>query len=101
MVLIPSFALAQNEDNSWQLTVGLNAVDVFPVGEAAPQGELFSEFFKVSEHWNIMPSLSTLSLSKYIGNNMSLGLTGSINRIEKWGDANVDDLMYYGIDANF
>ena len=96
---------AQNEANPWQLTIGVNAVDVYPVGEDAPQGAYFDEFFNVTDHWNILPSLSTLTISKYLKNNLSVGFTASLNRIEKWGQTDsevsvrVDDLMYYGIDG--
>lgn len=96
---------AQNEENPWQLTIGANAVDIYPVGENAPQGSYFDEFFNVTDHWNIIPSLSTLTVSKYLNNNFSVGFTGSINRIEKWGQTDsdisvrVDDLMYYAVDG--
>lgn len=100
VILFPLGGFAQNDTNPWQVTVGVNAVDVYPVGEAVPQGERFDEFFNVSEHWSILPSLSSLSINKYIGNNLSVGFTASVNRIEKWGDVRVDDLMYYGIDAS-
>lgn len=99
-ILFPLGGFAQNEANPWQVTVGVNAVDVYPVGEAAPQGDRFDQFFNVSEHWSILPSLSSLSINKYIGNNLSIGLTASVNRIEKWGDVRVENLMYYGIDAS-
>ena len=29
---------AQDSNNPWQITIGVNAVDVYPVGEDAPQG---------------------------------------------------------------
>ena len=32
---------AQTEDNPWQISIGINAVDVYPVGEPSPQGEFF------------------------------------------------------------
>lgn len=96
---------AQNEENPWQLTVGVNAVNVYPVGEDAPQGSYFDEFFNVTDHWNMIPSLSTLNVSKYLNNNFSVGFTASLNRIEKWGQTDsdvsvrVDELMYYSIDG--
>ena len=97
---------AQDENNPWQLTIGLNAVDVFPVGEDAPQGDLFQEFYNVEDHWSILPSISTISLQKYIDDDFSFGVAGSINRLDKWGKTtdgtpvSVDNLMYYGVDGN-
>ena len=39
---------AQDSNNPWQITIGVNAVDVYPVGQDAPQGDFFGEFFNVS-----------------------------------------------------
>ena len=91
---------AQDENNPWQISFGVNAVDFYPVGEKAPLGEYFDEFFNATDHWNILPSLSTISVSKYLSDNFSLGLGGSINKIDKIGDAGTtNDLSYYGLDG--
>ncbi len=90
---------AQDENNPWQISFGINAVDFYPVGEDAPLGANFDEFFNASDHWNILPSLSTISVSKYLDDNFSLGLAGSINKIENFGDASADDLSYYALDG--
>jgi len=106
VLILASWGLsAQNEANPWQLSVGVNAVDVYPVSENAPQGPYFDEFFNVTDHWSILPSISTFTVSKYLKDNISVGFTASLNRIEKWGETyndvsvRVDDLMYYGIDG--
>ena len=97
---------AQDENNPWQLTIGVNAVDVFPVGEDAPQGDYFQEFYNVEENWSILPSLSLISLQKYVEDGFSVGFSGSINRLEKWGQTqdgtpvSVNNLMYYALDGN-
>ena len=31
-----------------QITIGVNAVDPYPLGEDAPQGDYFDEFFNVN-----------------------------------------------------
>lgn len=109
LVLVVSFSNvnAQNEDNPWAIGFGINAVDFYPVGDSAPQGEFFDEFMNVKDHWNILPSLSNISVSKYMGNNFSLQASGSINKIEKYGQfgntvpsVRVADLDYYSLDAN-
>jgi OOP family OmpA-OmpF porin len=100
LVLVYSNVNAQDKNNPWQITIGVNAVDAFPSGDGAPFGEtIFEDFFNVSDHWNILPSLSTISVSKYLGDGFSFGVAGSLNKIEKWGDASVDDLSYYGLDG--
>ncbi|WOD44938.1 OmpA family protein [Hwangdonia lutea] len=99
LVLGYSNANAQDENNPWQITIGANAVDFYPTGENAPLGDTFDEFFNVEDHWNILPSLSTISVSKYLGDGFSFGVAGALNKIDKWGDASVDDLSYYSVDG--
>jgi outer membrane protein OmpA-like peptidoglycan-associated protein/outer membrane protein W len=98
---------AQNQDNPWLLSVGISAVDVYPVGtHSVPQGpnfwnsEGFDEFFNVEDHWNI--ALPYLNVSRYLTKNISFGLTGTYNKIKKWGDAELDnELKYYSLDGAF
>ncbi len=100
---------AQDKNNPWQITIGLNAVDAYPNGDGGAFSEtIFDEFANVEDHYNILPSLSTISVSKYIGDGFSFGVAGSLNKIDKWGDVpgsnpeetrSVDDLSYYGIDG--
>ncbi|AJR03048.1 OmpA family protein [Siansivirga zeaxanthinifaciens] len=99
LVLGYSNANAQDKNNPWQITIGVNAVDFYPTGENAPLGEYFDEFANVTDHYNILPSLSTISVSKYLGGGFSFGAAGSLNKIEKFGDSTVDDLSYYGVDG--
>ncbi|WP_179021348.1 OmpA family protein [Winogradskyella forsetii] len=111
-VLIASFSTsnAQDKNNPWAITIGANAVDVYPVGEDTPQGDYFDEYFNVSDHWNIIPSLSTVSISRYLSDGFTFTAKGSINRIDKFGSNfdpvtgvettnSVDDLTYYGLDG--
>ena len=90
---------AQDDNNPWQITVGFNAVDLYPVGEDAPRGDYFDEYFNLNDHYNILPVLSKFTVSKYLGDNFSFGISGSVNKIEKYGDVSVDDLMYFGADG--
>ncbi len=99
LMLSFSTANAQDKNNPWQISFGVNAVDFYPIGEETPHGKYFNEFFNASDHWNILPSLSTITVSKYLDDNFSLGLGGSINKIESVGDSSVDDLSYYALDG--
>ena len=92
-------AYAQDENNPWAVSIGINAVDIYPVGEEAPQGDYFDEFFNATDHWNIVPVLSTITVSRYIGDNFTFGVSGSVNKIDKFGDAGVNDLAYYAADG--
>ncbi|WP_222982320.1 OmpA family protein [Flagellimonas meishanensis] len=93
---------AQDENNPWQISFGINAIDAYPTNDpnnAFSSTSLFDEYFNVSDHWNILPSVSYVGVSKYIGDGFSVGARGSINRIEKLGDAVADDLSHYAIDG--
>ena len=59
---------AQDENNPWQISFGVNAVDVYPTNDASTSvnlpsyetGTLFSEYLNVTDHWNILPSISSV-----------------------------------------
>ena len=103
---------AQDSNNPWAIAFGVNAVDT-RTSAGGPGGWLddhFSQPFDVKNNWNILPSVSYLSVSRYVGSNFSVGLQGSVNKIDKlvmWdGNPSQDhyvinpgDLMYYGIDG--
>lgn len=94
---------AQDSNNKWAIGFGINAIDYrSSAGDGFP-GQ-FDQPFKVSDNWNILPSVSYINVSKYVGSGFIVGLTGSINKIDKFVTApnvvvNPGDLMYYGIDA--
>ena len=93
---------AQDENNPWQVSIGVNAIDVDPTNDENnpfSSTTLFDEYFNVTDHWNILPSVSYIGVSKYIGDGFSVGARGSLNRIEKLGDFDADDLSHYAIDG--
>ncbi len=105
-VLGLSTANAQDENNPWAVSIGVNAVDVFPTGgDLINQGEIFDEFFNANDHWNILPSVSTISVGRYIGDGFTFTATGSVNKIDNVGElpdgtqVGVDDLSYYAADG--
>ncbi len=105
-VLGLSTANAQNEDNPWAVSIGINAVDIFPTGgDLISQGEIFDEFFNASDHWNLLPSVSKISVGRYIGDGFTFTVAGSVNKIDNAGElpdgtlVDVDDLSYYAVDG--
>ncbi len=99
-------ANAQDANNPWAIEVGVNAVDTFPVGLRDGQadsddlnGDLFEEFYNVNDHWNIVPSVSKVSIGRYIGDGFTFAAVGTVNRIERTGDVEVDDLSYIAADG--
>ena len=90
---------AQDENNPWQIDLGINAVDFYPTGEDRPLGSFPNEYFNAEDHWNILPSIYAINVSKYLGDNFTIGVGGSINKISKFGEMHVDDLSYYAVDG--
>ena len=71
MLFISANVNAQSEENPWQISVGMTAIDFYPVGNHEPGQELFSgdtfeDMFNVSDHWNISPSISYLTIGRYL-----------------------------------
>lgn len=94
---------AQDSNNKWAIGFGVNAID-YRSSAGEDFKSHFDQPFKVSDNWNILPSVSYINVSRYVGSGFIVGLTGSINKIDKFVTApnvvvNPGDLMYYGIDA--
>jgi len=99
---------AQDSNNKWSIGFGVNAIDY---RSSASKSHL-DQPFMVSDNWNILPSVSYINVSRYVGSGFIVGLTGSINQIDKfvvpvagrtpdkpdYMAINPGDLMYYGID---
>ena len=116
MMVMGISAHAQDSNNPWAISFGVNAVDTKTSADGGKNwaDKHFSQAFAVKDNWNILPSVSYLSVSKYVGDNFSFGLSGSVNKIDKYVKfaptapghdsrgyvvSNPGDLMYYGIDA--
>ena len=100
---------AQDSNNPWAVSFGVNGVDtkVSAVGNDSPK---FIQLVNANQNWNILPSVSYLNVSRYVGDGFSFGLTGSVNTIDKWvsrvpGTESTDivadpgNLNYYAFDA--
>ena len=90
----------QDSENKWQFSFGVNAVDLDADSSTKPL-----EFFDVQDHWNVSKSpISMISLSKYCGNNISFGLSGSFNTISKYTSSQPSENAtneFLAIDAMF
>jgi outer membrane protein OmpA-like peptidoglycan-associated protein len=107
---------AQDSSNPWAISFGVNAVDTKTSAGDSKNSftSHFSNLFDVKENWNILPSVSYLSVARNVGANFSFGLAGSVNKINKavyynpaapdhnsrgYAVSNPGDLIYYGIDG--
>ena len=115
VMLLGLSSQAQDSNNKWAIGFGANAVDGARVSAASSVHNQFSQFFDARDYWNIIPSVSYVNVSRYVGDNFSFGVTGSVNKISKFvADRMVDpatntsvynvvnpgDLTYYAFDAN-
>jgi len=109
MLMLAGFSSqAQDSNNPWAISFGVNAVDT-RVSAASKLEDQFSQFFNAKDNWNILPSVSFVNVSKYVGDNFSFGVTGSINRISRYvlprvGEGpytvvNPGDKNYYAVDG--
>ena len=97
---------AQDKNNPWQITVGVNAVDALGTGNQVGNEDIgFSRLYDVGGEWSVSPSMSMLSVGRYLGNNFSVGVAGTFNRLDKWNlpgpqpATATSELMYYGLDG--
>jgi outer membrane protein OmpA-like peptidoglycan-associated protein len=74
---------AQDSNNPWAVSFGVNGIDTKFSASKAFEYQI-AEFYNVKNHWNIIPSVSYVGVTKNVGNNFSIGLTGSINKIDKF-----------------
>jgi OOP family OmpA-OmpF porin len=109
LVMLAGFSSqAQDSNNPWAISFGVNAVDT-RVSAATKVEDQFSQYFNAKKNWNILPSVSYVNVSKYVGSNFSFGVTGSVNRITRYvlprvGEGpytvvNIGDKNYYAADA--
>ncbi|MDT0687886.1 OmpA family protein [Autumnicola psychrophila] len=93
---------AQDANNPWSIGIQTNAVDFYPTGQDAPQGEWFNDYFE-TDNWNILPAVSRLTVGRYIGAGFVAEVGGSINQIDQFGERSIGDLSYYSADlmANY
>jgi hypothetical protein len=100
---------AQDSNNPWAVSFGVNALDTKTSaggGKNWLDGHL-SQPYKIKDNWNVLPTISYVGVTRYLGDNFSVGISGSLNKVSKYVTAtnsgytvtNPGDLMYYGIEG--
>jgi outer membrane protein OmpA-like peptidoglycan-associated protein len=102
IALIALFAFsnvnAQDENNPWVLGFGINTVDVkTPTDDLG----LVSEDYFGSQEWgsNTLPSISRITVEKYLEKGFTLQLAGSVNNLNTIRVKDDADAFFYSIDA--
>ena len=80
-LLFTTTAFAQDENNPWVVTIATNAVDSYPtnqpnvdlIGEQfiGQQGKLFEDFYQ-TDNWNVLPTITSLGISRNITERYSI-----------------------------
>ena len=87
---------AQDSDNPWVVGFGVNAVDFRLANDF---GDYAKDYVGTSD-WNILPSISRVTVDRYLNDGFSLQLAGSLNKIETFNSKDDIDELYWAIDAN-
>jgi len=87
---------AQDENNPWVVGFGINTVDVRIPTEFAD----YAEDYIGTKEWadNTLPSISRISVDRYLDKGFSLQLAGSINKIKTYALEDDIDELYWAID---
>lgn len=105
LAVIAMFALvtvssvnAQDANNPWVVGFGINTVDVRTMDKDF--GIILQDMIG-TEEWesNTIPSISRISVDKYLNKGFSLQVAGSLNKIGYYSASGDADALYYAIDA--
>ena len=90
-----SSANAQSENNPWAVGFGVNIIDFYGTDDFSTQ---IKDLLGHGD-WNFIPSISRITVGKYLDKGFSLQLAGSINDIETVLAKDDSDFLYYSIGA--
>ena len=108
LILVGFNMNAQDENNPWAISFGVNAIDFHPTGydgnlnDAGDQAGVFDEYFNVGDHYNVIPAVSTVRVGRYLNDGFSLQFGANVNKLTKVGnnpETNPGNHAVLGLDA--
>ncbi len=102
MALFAAFTVsnvnAQSENNPWSVGFGINTIDVR--NYSTDLGINLKDYVGTTE-WggNTIPSISRLTVGRYLGSGFSFQLAGSLNKVKTIIEKDDADALYYSIDG--
>ena len=88
---------AQDSNNPWAVSVGINAVDTYDVGGETTE---FLNDLLFPGDWNTIPTVSRITAERYLSDGFTLQLAGSLNRVTQINIADDADLVHSSVDLN-
>lgn len=86
---------AQDSNNPWVVGFGVNAIDI----KTSTTEDYVIDYIGPND-WNVLPSVSRISVDKYLDSGFSLQLAGSLNKITTVAKVDDSDLIYFAVDAS-
>ena len=96
MLAFGSNVNAQDQNNPWAVSFGVNTVDFY---NGSDFGDQMKDLLG-NKDWNVLPSISRISAEKYLEKGFSLQLAGSVNEITFFETEGDSDFLYYSLGAN-
>jgi len=87
---------AQDSNNPWAASFGVNVVDM----RVSSGVKNIAKDYLGTGDWNSMSSISRISVAKYLKDGFSLQGALSVNKITSFNTKNDVNLFYYAVDAN-
>ena len=100
LITLASFNVsAQDADNPWVIGFGINTVDVHRLDDFTI-GAVLEDYIGSKEFsTNTIPSISRISVDRYLKSGFTLQLSGTINKIGTIEILNDADALYFSADA--
>ena len=90
---------AQDANNPWAVSAGVNSVDVILEEATSMIGEDLL-VYQWQDDWNLIPTISRITAERYLSDGFTLQLAGSLNRITTVNVTDDADLVHSSVDLN-
>ena len=87
---------AQDSNNPWAISIGVNAVDVRDGGDFSG---MLKDHLKTQD-WNFLPTISRITAERFLEDGFTLQLAGSMNRVTNVTMEDDADLVFTSLDVN-
>ena len=90
---------AQDSNNPWAVSAGINSVDVYGGSKFLNDWLGFGDS-NGQDDYNLIPTISRITAERYLSDGFTLQLAGSLNRITTVNTTDDADLVHSSVDLN-